>query len=134
LASVAAIALVVAVLTGKDSGVSCSLTGAAAAAIVAGVTHGKDTTEIFAPAATGVAVPAACKPTVDALIKKPDQKVKFNIQLPNGEQSTANLAGSQLPRGTPSQALSCLNWVFQAGRTLCEEGRLPPVAPLPRGR
>lgn len=130
LAGLAAAALAILLVLGGPGTPSCDLTAAAAGAIVAGVTHGRDVTEIVAPAVTGAAVPGACKSVVDTLIKKPAKQVTLKINLPDGTRATTSLKGVQLPRAQTSSApRSCANWTIGSFRTLCYEGRLPPVAP-----
>jgi hypothetical protein len=131
LACLAVGAVAVLLILGGSKTPSCDLTAAAAGAIVAGVTHGRDVAEIVAPAVTGAAVPGACKSVVDTLIKTPAKQVTLKINLPDGTQATSSLKGIQLPSTQTSSApRSCGNWIAESLRTLCNEGRLPPAAPV----
>jgi hypothetical protein len=130
LGGLAVVALVIALVTDGSSTPTCGLTSAAAGAIIIGVTQGKETAAIVGTAAGGVVVPAVCKPVVDALINKPDEDVKLEVQLPDGGESAETLKGSQLPSTLPApEQRSCLNWILDEWKFLCLQGKLPPVAP-----
>ena len=129
LGGLAVVATAIAVFTGSENAsASCSLTTAAAGAIVAWVSKGRAVDEIVGPATASAAVPLACKPVVEALLEQPDETVQLEVQ-DAGE--SLDMTGSELlgaPAPAPAPLPTCDDWLFQSARDLCYQGQIgPPI-------
>jgi hypothetical protein len=112
--------------------VACTLTGAGAAAVAAGLTR-HETTQTIMAAVGGAGGGVACKKFVESLVEQPAQPVTVKVEAPNGSTTQdVTVTGYDLtanaspPANKTQRFFDCLNWQAYWLERLCWEGTISP--------